>query len=219
MQCMPCPASLLAHSTPLPCSKLLFYEHITNHGWCEHGANIFFNAEIRWAVRKHELKCKNMSKLRTIFLLYSCKNWRNLVHHVQLQQQCGICSQFHPNWCAFSKKMFIACPRVVQHMHGMPVCTRLYQWILNPVYTCEPNSLQTAREWFANQMRVCVNRTANLHCTVCEGFMHHSRELKFVGFLHEHKGNWGCRVPCVYLRFTTVWFAIGLQICTGRPLG
>ncbi len=38
--------------------------------------------------------------------------------------------------------------------------------LLNLVYTSTPNCSPTACEWFANQMRVCVDRTVNLRCTI-----------------------------------------------------
>ncbi len=34
--------------------------------------------------------------------------------------------------------------------------------LLSLVYTSAPNSSQTAQEWFANQMRACVDGTASL---------------------------------------------------------
>ncbi len=38
------------------------------------------------------------------------------------------------------------------------------------VYTSTLNGLQTARKWFANQMCVCVDETANLCGAICEWF-------------------------------------------------
>ncbi len=96
-----------------------------NHGWCENRANIIFNTGIRCAVCDHEFKCKHMSKLLIIFPLCLCKNQQNLVHRMQLQQQCGMCLQFHPNGRAFSKNMFLDCVRMVQPMHRVLMRTGL----------------------------------------------------------------------------------------------
>ncbi len=119
-----CPVPLM-HGASLVCSKLIFCEHTTSHGWCENGANLIFNAEIRCAVRKHKFKCKNTSKLHPIFPLCSCKNRQTLVCHMQLQQQHCLCSWFSPNRLAFSKNMFVACVLAAQCMHSVPMGTSL----------------------------------------------------------------------------------------------
>ncbi len=98
---------------------------MSNHDWCEHGANIIFNTEIRCAVRKHKFTCKNMSKLRTIFPWCLSKNGQNLVCCVQLLQQCDMCSQSRSNRCTFSNNMFIACMWVALCTHSAPACTSL----------------------------------------------------------------------------------------------
>ncbi len=67
-------AAPLVCSVSLVHSKLIFCEHTTYHGWCERGENIIFSIEIWCAVRKHEIKCENMSKLRIIFPVYLCKD-------------------------------------------------------------------------------------------------------------------------------------------------
>ncbi len=72
-----------------------------------------------------------------------------------------------------------------------------------------PNGSRTAHEWFANQMRVCVDGIAKLHCAIHERFAAQSangsyticREPKFVGFLRKHKENWMRRVSFARLRF------------------
>ncbi len=80
-------------------SKLTFYEHTTNHGWCEHGVNIIFNTEIRCTVCKHKLKCKNISKRRLIFPLCSCINKQNLVCNVKnfSNSEACVCSLLQTN--------------------------------------------------------------------------------------------------------------------------
>ncbi len=54
--------------------------------------------------------------------------------------------------------------------------------LLSLVHTCEPNGLRTAREWFANQMRICMDGTANLRCLVCKWFTHHLLQTKICRF-------------------------------------
>ncbi len=51
-------------------------------------------------------------------------------------------------------------------------------FLLSLVYTSVPNGSQTARKWFTNQMRVCVDGTANLCCTVCEWFAYRSLQTE-----------------------------------------
>ncbi len=53
---------------------------------------------------------------------------------------------------------------------------------LNLVYTSAPNGSRTACERFANQMHVCVDRTANLLCTVREWFAYQSPRTKICLF-------------------------------------
>ncbi len=53
--------------------------------------------------------------------------------------------------------------------------------ILSLVYTSALNGSQTTREWFANQMRVCVNGTANLY-TVHKQFAYHSPQIEIRRF-------------------------------------
>ncbi len=78
------------------------------------------------------------------------------------------------------------------HMNAYPWCPRVHK-CLSLVYTGAPNSSQTACKRFVYQMRVCVDRTTNLHCAI--------RKWKFVSFLGEHKENWMRRVSFARLRF------------------
>ncbi len=43
-------------------------------------------------------------------------------------------------------------------------------------------SIQECAEWFANQMRVCVNRTVNLRCAICKRFTYHLPRTKICQF-------------------------------------
>ncbi len=49
-----------------------------------------------------------------------------------------------------------------------------------------------------NQMRICVDGTANLRCAMCEQFAYHSQRTEIVSFLCKHKENWMHQVsfPC-----------------------
>ncbi len=53
---------------------------------------------------------------------------------------------------------------------------------LSLVYTSTPNGLRTARERFVNQMRVCVDGTANLRCAICKWFTYHLPRTKICCF-------------------------------------
>ncbi len=50
--------------------------------------------------------------------------------------------------------------------------------VLSFIQTSAPNGLQTTSEWFANQIRVCVDGTANLCCTIHEQCAYHSPQTK-----------------------------------------
>ncbi len=50
------------------------------------------------------------------------------------------------------------------------------------VHTNATNGSPTAHKWFANQMCVCVDGTANLHCAICEWFAYHSPRTKTCQF-------------------------------------
>ncbi len=106
--------------------KLIFCQHMMNHGLWKYETNIIFNTKIRCAVYQHEFKHKDMSELCTIFPLFFCKNWQNLVRCMQLQQQCGVCLQSHIKRRTFSKNMFVAWVLVVQHMYCAYLCTGFY---------------------------------------------------------------------------------------------
>ncbi len=54
--------------------------------------------------------------------------------------------------------------------------------ILSLIYTSAPNGLQTTYEWFANQMRICVDGTANQRCTIYEWFAYCSPQTKICQF-------------------------------------
>ncbi len=45
-----------------------------------------------------------------------------------------------------------------------------------------PNGSRTAREWFANQMRVCMDGTVNLRCAIHEQFAYRSPQTKICQF-------------------------------------
>ncbi len=77
--------------------------------------------------------------------------------------------------------------------------------MLSLVYTSTLNGLRTTCEWFMNQMRVCVDRTANLSCAIHEWFTYHSlrteicwffaqtqRELDVPGVLSMHPVSFAC---------------------------
>ncbi len=70
--------------------------------------------------------------------------------------------------------------------------------ILSLIYSSAPNGLWTACKWFVNQMRICVDGTANLRCAICEWFAYRSLWTGICWFLREHKENWICQVsfPC-----------------------
>ncbi len=76
---------------------------------------------------------------------------------------------------------------------------------LSLVYTSAPNSSQTTRERFMNQMHVCVDRAPNLHCADREWFAYRSlrtkiyrffartqRELDVPGVLSMHRVSFPC---------------------------
>ncbi len=47
-------------------------------------------------------------------------------------------------------------------------------------------------EQFANQMRVCADGTANLHCTICEQFTYHLPRTKICYFFGANTKKTGC---------------------------
>ncbi len=54
--------------------------------------------------------------------------------------------------------------------------------VLSLVYTSTPNGSRTTREWFANQMCVCVDGTVNLRCTICKRFAYHLPQIEICQF-------------------------------------
>ncbi len=71
------------------------------------------------------------------------------------------------------------------------ILAKLYTNLYSLVYTSALNSSQTTRKQFANQMRVCVDGTANLRCTIRERLAYHlpktQRELDAPGVLSMHR--------------------------------
>ncbi len=61
-------------------------------------------------------------------------------------------------------------------IYDQPNCT--------PIRSLKPR-IHERVEWFANQMRVCVDVTANMRCTICERFAYHSLWPAICRFLEQ----------------------------------